>query len=171
MKSFKPTTFISLMNSLDSTWTLYIHYPNDTNWNISSYKILYKFTNLEECIVLMNTIEPDLYSKCMFFLMRDSIKPTWEDPENINGGGFSYKVENNKTKRVWQLICYQAICEILFKDTSYSKNTTGITLSPKKNFSVIKIWTKDCSVKDPKEINYYEPFTDNGCIFKKHITA
>lgn len=159
------------MNELSDTWNLYIHYPDDVNWDLSSYRVLYTFNRLEEVIALLNVIEQDLYSKCMFFLMRDDIKPTWEDPANVKGGGFSYKIENKNIKRIWQIICYQAVGETLFKDTNYSKNINGITLSPKKNFSVIKIWTKDCTITNPGEINYYDIFIDNGCLFKKHMIS
>ena len=147
---------------LDDEWKLYIHYPNDKNWDLSSYRLIYTFKYLEEAIVLFHTIETELYSKCMLFLMRNDIKPTWEDPSNVNGGAFSFKIENRNIKRTWQLICYQAMGETLYKNMENCKHINGITLSPKKNFSIIKVWTNDCRETNPDTLNYYDKFQSTG---------
>ncbi len=156
------------MANLQDNWTLYIHYPNDTNWDIDSYKIIDKITNLQQAIVLFNMIPCDLYMKCMFFLMRKDIKPLWEEDANKNGGAFSYKIDGKDTASVWKYVCYQAIGETLINCINFS-DITGVSLSPKKNFSIIKIWTSTCNYDSPEIVNYSGVFRNNGCIFKKHI--
>lgn len=158
------------LHNLNNEWTLYIHYPNDINWDISSYKIITKIKTIENAINVFNLISEDLYTKCMFFLMRNDIKPTWEDEHNIDGGAFSYKISNDIIKRIWKNVCYQTVGESLLKDISNSSVINGITLSPKKNFSILKIWTKNCCVTDSECINYFDEFTSENCIFKKHIS-
>ena len=106
----------------------------------------------------------------MFFLMRNCITPIWEDENNINGGAFSYKINNANIKTIWKNICYQTVGESLLIDISNSSNINGITLSPKKNFSILKIWTRNCDITDPQCINYFDEFTSENCIFKKHIS-
>ena len=44
----------------------------------------------------------------------------------------------------------------------------GITISPKKNFSIMKIWLKDCTIQNPKIINILPQLDINGVLFKKH---
>ncbi len=158
------------LNNTENEWKVYIHYPNDVNWNLDSYKLISNITNIETAIELFNLISEDLYTKCMFFLMRNNISPIWEDNNNINGGAFSYKISNLNTKEIWKKICYQAIGETLLKDLTNCNNINGITISPKKNFSILKIWTKTCDITDPKCINYFDEFTSENCIFKKHIS-
>lgn len=158
------------LNNSENNWQVYIHYPNDINWNLDSYKFISNINNIETAIKLFNLISDELYTKCMFFLMRNNITPTWEDINNINGGAFSYKINNSHTKQIWKKICYQTIGETLLKDITNSTNINGITLSPKKNFSILKIWTKNCNITDPECINYFHEFTSENCIFKKHIS-
>tara|TARA_A100001015_G_C15027400_1_gene731276 strand:- start:1985 stop:2467 length:483 start_codon:yes stop_codon:yes gene_type:complete len=158
------------LNNTENEWQVYIHYPNDINWNLDSYKLISNISNIETAIELFNLISEDLYTKCMFFLMRNNISPIWEDKNNINGGAFSYKINNLNTKEIWKKICYQAIGETLLKDISNCNNINGITISPKKNFSILKIWTRTCDINDPECINYFDNFTSENCIFKKHIS-
>ena len=158
------------LHKLNNEWKLYIHYPNDLNWDLSGYKLISNIKTIEESIELFNLITDDLYTKCMFFLMRNNITPIWEDENNINGGAFSYKINNANIKTIWKKICYQTVGESLLIDISNSSNINGITLSPKKNFSILKIWTKNCDITDPECINYFNEFTSEQCIFKKHIS-
>tara|TARA_Y100000816_G_C26087660_1_gene574203 strand:+ start:220 stop:699 length:480 start_codon:yes stop_codon:yes gene_type:complete len=156
------------MHDLNENWILYIHYPNDLSWDISSYKKIIDICTIESAIEIFNLISLDLYNKCMFFLMRSNIKPVWEDPENIDGGAFSFKIDNKISKKIWKNICYQAIGETLIncKEGNY---ITGITLSPKKNFGILKIWTKLCIDIDTNCINNIDTNLKESCIFKKHI--
>ena len=159
---------VNIIANLQDNWTLYIHYPNDTNWDIDSYKKIDKVANLQQAIMLFNMIPQDLYMKCMFFFMREDVKPLWEEDVNKNGGAFSYKVDAKDTPNVWKYVCYQAIGETLVNNADVAY-VNGVSLSPKKNFSIIKIWTKTCKYDSPDIVNYHSVFRNNGCIFKKHI--
>jgi hypothetical protein len=44
----------------------------------------------------------------------------------------------------------------------------GITISPKRNFCIIKIWLSDCSMQNPSSIVPLDNLTKLGCLFKKH---
>ena len=61
----------------------------------------------------------------------------WEDPANCNGGAFSFKINHRISYSIWRTITYLAIGEQL--DNTNKNIITGITISPKKNFSIIKI--------------------------------
>ena len=48
---------------------------------------------------------------------------------------------------------------------SIQEAITGISISPKKNFCILKVWLSSCAHQDASKITYLKP---NGCIFKKH---
>ena len=84
----------NLSNKLNNNWTLWIHLPHDTNWTIESYKKICSFSYLEQAISLLNYIQENLVINCMLFIMREDIKPIWEDEKNKNGSCYSYKINN-----------------------------------------------------------------------------
>ena len=128
------------MNLLKDNWTLYIHLPTDINWALNSYKKITTFNKLEDCISLLEYMNKDLVTKCMLFIMKNNIKPIWEDVNNAQGGCFSYKISNDIVHSVWKKICYLLICNTLIEDDEILDNINGISISPKKNFCIIKLW-------------------------------
>jgi hypothetical protein len=104
----------------------------------------------------------------MFFVMRNGITPMWEDARNRNGGCFSYKVNNKQVHEVWKNLFYMLCGESLCVDPELNKHINGITISPKKNFCIIKIWLDVSNYQDPNVINDIPNLSKNGCLFKKH---
>jgi hypothetical protein len=45
---------------------------------------------------------------------------------------------------------------------------TGITISPKKAFCIVKIWLKTTNYQTAGDINTIIGINSYGCIFKKH---
>ncbi len=150
-------------------WTLWAHLPHDTNWNLESYKPIMDITSLEEATTLFENLPESIIKNCMLFLMRKGIYPTWEDPKNKNGGCFSYKINNKFVGTTWKKLSYVLLGETL-TDEEYSSNVTGITVSPKKSFCIIKIWFANCDCSNPNIIIDIDGLTKQGCIFKKHIS-
>lgn len=160
---------LSVSNSLLlDTWTLWAHLPHDTNWNLESYKQIMDITSLEEAIMLFENLPESVIKNCMLFVMRKGVYPTWEDPKNRDGGCFSYKINNKFVEETWKNLSYVLLGETLTSE-DYSNNITGITISPKKNFCIIKIWLSNCEQTDPNIINEIEGLTSQACIFKRHI--
>ena len=155
---------------LADTWTAYAHLPHDTDWTLASYKTLLKTNNLEEFIAFNEMLPDVVISKCMLFIMKNNVKPIWEDQYNKNGGCFSYKISNTNVPEIWKKISYQLIGNNLLRsDCPKKNNINGITISPKKNFCIIKIWLSDCTNQDPETINYFKGLSPYGCLFKKHL--
>jgi hypothetical protein len=67
-------------------WTLWAHLPHDTDWTFDSYTRILTFDTVEAIITLLETIPDEMITNCMLFIMRDGIKPMWEDPKNRKGG-------------------------------------------------------------------------------------
>jgi translation initiation factor 4E len=156
-------------NPLSDSWTFWAHLPHDTDWSASSYKNIFTMKTIEESLLLFENFPEILISNCMLFLMRTGIQPMWEDKNNINGGCFSYKINNKFVINCWKNLSYTLLGETL-SDQNVSKYINGITISPKKNFCIIKIWLANCDYQNSDIITDIENLPRHGCLFKKHIT-
>ena len=154
---------------LNDKWVLYHHLPSEKNWTLSGYTILANdIDTTAKVIALKNYIPENMIKYSMLFLMRKGITPLWEDPRNKEGGCFSYKVFNKQVEQVWrELMC--VICGETLTDEKHSKYITGITISPKKNFCIIKIWLSTKDYQDPNIILPIENLTKHGSVFKNHM--
>ena len=157
------------LNMLNNNWILWAHLPHDTNWSLDSYKEISKISSVEECIEIYKNIPNYMIEKCMLFIMKEGIKPMWEDIHNVKGGCFSYKVLENEVVNTWKKLTYLTLGETLAKDHNLNSYINGISISPKKNFSIVKVWLKSDEYKSPEIINNIEPYiVSNCCMFKKH---
>ena len=164
------TTNMEEFNKLSDKWTLWAHLPHNTDWSIKSYIPISTFATVEDTLAVTETLPPILVENCMLFMMREGIKPTWEDPKNRNGGCFSYKVSNKHVYNVWKELSYVLVGGSLSNNASFVANVTGITISPKKNFCIIKIWMCSCEYQNPKIItNDIANLSSQGSLFKKHV--
>jgi hypothetical protein len=157
------------LNSLYDNWTLWVHLPHDTDWTVKSYKKIMTIDSVEAALSLTETLPEKMIKNCMLFLMREGIQPTWEDERNRKGGCFSYKIANKSVTSVWKQLSYTLMGETLTKDIKFRNTINGITISPKKNFCIIKIWLSSCDYQNPSKIDDLEGITSYGCLFKKHI--
>jgi len=157
------------LHPLADKWTLWAHLPHNTDWSIKSYISISTFTSLEDTIAVTETMPSVLVENCMLFIMRTGIKPTWEDPKNRQGGCFSYKVTNKSVYKVWKDLTYVLVGESISKVAGFVSCVTGITISPKKNFCIVKIWMSSCEHQDPSVVTAeLRGLSPQGCLFKKH---
>lgn len=165
-------------NDLSNSWTLWYHSNKDNDWSINSYKKIYSFDTLEDCIRIIENIENVLVEKSMLFLMKDNIKPLWEVEENNKGGSISYKISIENIYNVWKKLIYHLIGNTLC-DEYIIENINGISVSPKKNFCIIKIWMGNIiNINESIIYDYFkktdieldDPFNINElCNIEKHI--
>jgi len=154
---------------LADKWNLYYHLPQEKSWELSSYKtIMADINRADTLLALVNGVSHNIVKYCMLFVMRKGITPMWEDKQNRNGGCFSYKVPNKNVAEVWQALFLSLCGESLTVSPAHSKLVNGITVSPKKNFCVVKIWMRDCTVQDPESIIEIPGLPRQGCLFKNH---
>lgn len=152
---------LSLKNEEDNTiikhptntkWIVWYHNPSDKNWELTSYKDIIELSSIEDFCVLRNS-----WNKClpktyegMFFLMRkhngECIYPQWEDKNNRKGGYWSFKVAKDDSENAWFELMMYMIGECITRDEKDIMDINGISISPKKNFCILKIWNKDCNI-------------------------
>ena len=158
----------STNHTLYDKWTLWAHLPHNTDWSLKSYIKLQHLQSVEDVISITNAIPEKMVKNCMLFLMRKNINPVWEDPLNCNGGCFSFKVVNKNVPSVWKSLSYILTGETLSNDPKFQENVTGITISPKKSFCILKIWLSNLNYQNPRIIKKVQGLDIRGCLFKKH---
>ena len=126
----------------------------DNDWSINSYKKIYTFNTIEKAACLIENLNSEIIEKTMIFLMKNDIKPIWEVEENKRGGCFSYKITTCYIYELWKKMSYMLIGNSLIDDDIIVKNINGISISPKKNYCILKIWIND--VANFKESSIYD---------------
>ena len=151
--------------NLKEEWKIWYHSINDNKWTKDSYKEIFTLNNLFDYQYLINNFRQEHYQNGMFFIMKNDIFPNWEDPSNRMGGCLSFKVPSKNILSEWKLLLLHCISgNILTND-----QVNGISISPKKEFNIIKIWIKD------HEYDYkcnFSKISDNidisNSLYKKH---
>lgn len=140
---------------LNSKWIVWYHNPSDKSWTRDSYKDILEIEYLEDYLVLHNSWEKclPLVSEGMYFLMRKFksgkvIYPQWEDVNNKDGGYWSFKIDKEHAQEVWFKLCSFTIGECICSSSMESLQVNGISISPKKNFCIIKIWNNNSEKED-----------------------
>ena len=101
----------------------------------------------------------------MFFLMKDGINPIFEDKQNINGGYWSLRITKKEATDIWNKILYYMCVDSITTDDKYEDKINGLSVSPKINNCIFKIWNSDYKFmkteflrKDMDAINLEETF-------------
>lgn len=125
---------------LHCKFTLWCHDIHNKNWNINGYKNICTFNDISSFWRIFNNFNKYGIKFNHFFVMREGVQPIWEHPINRNGGVCSFKIELNSYEHIWEDLNMRMMCGIL---TDNSKDINGISISPKNNWAIIKIWNKD----------------------------
>ena len=148
---------------LNNEFTLWYHNPNDTSWTQDSYHQILSFTNFEEFWTLDYFIGKEMIEEGMFFVMKDDVLPIWEDDLNKDGGYISWKVDKRISYTYWTDLIGYLITNNLMKDEVIN----GISISPKKNFNIIKLWFKEPIVL--AEYVLPDGFKLNNCAYRTEV--
>lgn len=130
----------------NNNFHLWMHDIHNKDWSINSYNNLCKIDNVSDFWKLFNNFDKlwgsdDKYSRyAHYFFMKDDIEPIWEHETNRNGGVCSFKIEINDSLPVWIDLIMRFVCDSLNND---SDDINGISISPKNNWAIIKIWNKE----------------------------
>ena len=155
---------------LQTSWILWNHKLNDNNWKNNSYKNIFEINNLYDYKFLENIMTLQNLQNTMFFLMRKDIFPTWEDPDNRDGCCASFKVPLKDIRNIWIQLVIDIISENIHIDKNKYDVINGISISPKKEFNIIKIWFKTDIQNINKSIRLYDHYINvENCRLKKHF--
>jgi hypothetical protein len=152
-----------------SKWTLYFHSPVDQDWTIDSYKKIGVIENPSDYWKIMNELEGECIEGGMFFLMRGDLPPLWEAEENVKGGSLCFKIYKKFVNRVWIDLSIYLITHELMKNKELSHHLTGLTISPKKTFCIIKLWNDNASMNTSTYIRESIPYINlKDTLYKAH---
>ena len=153
---------------LKNEWTLWYHSINENKWDKPSYKELFQVKDLYEVYLIFDIFKQNHYQNGMFFLMKNGIFPNWEDPSNRLGGCLSFKISSKNVINEWKNIFLNCVLETLLKDDNDKIN--GLSISPKKEFNIVKVWFSETTDYKNKfiEKNKSELILENS-LYKKHV--
>ena len=159
-----------------TAWTFWYHNPIDKNWDINSYTKIYEFQTLENFCRIYNSWDECLpsVSEGMFFLMRkfsngNYINPLWEDKYNRNGGFWSFKINKEDAETIWKDLSHYLVAEQICRYNSDTMMINGISISPKRNFCILKIWNNDYKKCDKALLCSTIPnLAYSECMYKCH---
>ena len=137
--------------SLPVKWVLWYHDPNDSDYSLTGYIRIAEVTSIDEFWSLVDTIQRDAWESGMFFFMREGYRPLWDAPENDRGGAWSKKVDANDTYNVFIDCMVHCIANSFL--TKNKDTLVGVTLSPKGQFHIIKIWNTNSTMSDRRTIS------------------
>jgi len=153
---------------LSDKWVLWAHLPHDTDWSLKSYIKIREINSLEEIVLLQGVIPEKMIKNCMLFLMKKDVNPTWEDPRNKEGGCFSFKISNKNVCQGWNKLFINLAANNISNNEKLLSQVTGITISPKKTFCIIKIWMETLEFQSVHLFNNISYLSIHGCLFKRH---
>ena len=149
-------------------WTMWYHSVKDNNWTQDSYKKIYTINNLGDYEIFKDSIKRIHLQNCMIFIMKEDILPIWEDPENLDGASLSFKITGNEIVDEWTDIILNVITEDIYLTGEH--NINGVSISPKKEFNIVKLWTKDMVKKYSSTYKEYSTnYCDKNVIIKSHM--
>ena len=153
---------------LQCKWGFWYHSIDTKSWNKSSYTLLMNVNNIYDLKILIDYIKKENFHNSMFFLMKDGIFPNWEDTNNINGSCISLKIPKNHIQDTWNQLIIQLCTHTIFIDDYKSNVLNGISITPKKEFNIVKFWFKD-NIKNLKSIIDTKPYiTNKNYVYKKN---
>lgn len=132
---------VSENHPLNGIFKYYFHDPNSNDWSTKSYLHLTDIKTIEDYWAMELLLKENMF-KGMFFLMRNNICPTWESKDNFGGSSICFKIKDAETNKYWHQFCARLLTENLltvkYKDDWSMIN--GLSISPKKDTCIIKIW-------------------------------
>lgn len=152
---------------INDVWSLYFHASDDPDWTLPSYVRLADVSTVQDFWTAASCIAPHVPEN-MFFLMREGVYPCWDDPQNMYGGCVSIKVSKGDAVRAWEDVCVHVLGETMLKERSAWELVNGVSISPKKYFSIVKVWLKEGRFSQP--VDFALPAWYAGeVLFRNHL--
>jgi hypothetical protein len=151
---------------LNDLWSVYFHNPISDDWERTGYIKIADISTVQEYWQMYRSISPHIHNG-MWFVMREHIFPSWDDPLNKEGSFLSFKVLKSDIIDFSKSILIRMLGETMFTDEHKEKwaSINGVSFSPKKNFCIIKIWFQNQESKDKAMFNLPENY-QGDVIFK-----
>ena len=117
------------MYELIDTYNIWYHHFKD-DWSINGYKHIYEIKTGIDFWKLYNNwnlLGGILFKQ--FFIMKNDVKPIWEDSANKNGGCWSFKIFENQANELWEDLSTLFVTNNLLKNND---ECVGLSICLKK---------------------------------------
>jgi hypothetical protein len=136
---------------LQYTWVLWYHDPENKDYSLDSYIKVADFSTPQQFWTVVDSVPKEAWECGMFFFMRRGFKPIWECPENEAGGAWSKKIEAAQAHTSFiDLMVHSIANELLI---NRKETLSGLSISPKGQFHIIKIWNTTTTVSEKSYLN------------------
>lgn len=158
------------MNPYPTSWIMYFHHPDDnSNYELESYQKIAEIANEEQLDYVMKQFQPQQFYCGMFFYIKSGCSPKWE--KFPNGGYWSYIIPNDLVHTTWaNIIQLLSTNQLLVNPLPQYQHLVGLSISPKKTFSILKIWSSNKQLAKTNPCNLsgtlFENATSNFILFQ-----
>src|SRR5579885_1015755 len=121
-------------------YVLWCHDIFNKDWSIKGYLKLCSISTISDFWKVFNNLDKIGYKNNNFFLMKEDTEPVWEHVNNRNGGICSFRTEIDQSLEIYEDLCINMVLGNLINDMN---DINGISISPKNNWAIIKIWNKN----------------------------
>jgi len=150
------------------SWSVYYHEPENDVWTAESYKKIDTVNSWERLGSLLKELGPHKTTNGLLRVMRGDYSPLWENNANIYGGSYCLKVRRRNAIEVFNRYLAAAALDICAWD---KENTiVGVTISPKKESCIIKIWNLDAKrFGNPTDlVIFHEDIKHEEILYRRH---
>lgn len=153
------------MNLSHPKYTLWYHNPNENLFTESTFTKVLDINKPEELFAMhkLLILNQKILLNGLFYIMKDNIKPVWNNKHHINGGSLSWKIDRHLSVKYWENLVALFISGNFNHLEKYK--VTGISINPKKNCNILKIWfgrtipkSELSKLKLPKNCAFKEQF-------------
>lgn len=149
---------------LSTKWVFWSHSVMEKSWSLSSYERIFEIENVGDLLKVYNLLNKIDIRNHHYFIMRDGIDPTWEDPANRNGGICSFRTELLPYKHkkqdgkfysigIFKDFLLNILANNPFKMEEDLNGITGISIAPNKSFGIVKIWNTNSKIDTSQRLN------------------
>lgn len=168
LKEVKPNNDTIKLHYLNREWDLWYHDPNNQDYSLASYINLGTLDTIEKFWHYYYQLKLTQLQNGMFFIMLKGVLPTWED--NLKGGFWSYKIDKKEISQAWTKLSIYLLSDNFVENSAFKDEIIGISISPKKTFSILKVWLNDDKLNHEVVIKKDLPYIKNEePIYRSHI--
>mmetsp|Transcript_34295 Transcript_34295/g.96650 ORF Transcript_34295/g.96650 Transcript_34295/m.96650 type:complete len:266 (+) Transcript_34295:146-943(+) len=143
---------------LQDTWVLWFDRYIGPGFSAEEYAAALKevctFSSVQEFWCWYNHLPQasGLDVSCTYHLMKQGIRPLWEDAGNVNGGNLCVKMAPQELDHAWTMLSLSAIGGAMEGALLEGDSLCGISVGMRKNDATINIWNADASLVDTESM-------------------
>jgi hypothetical protein len=164
----------SELHYLNRQWDLWYHDPNNSDYSLNSYINIGTIDTIEKFWHYFHQLKLTQLQNGMFFIMLKGVYPTWED--NLQGGFWSFKIDKKEISQAWVKLSIYLLADNFIEGTDseeynlLKKEIIGISISPKKTFSILKVWLNNDSLHKKIKLKKELPFINiEEIMYRSHV--